>query len=67
MGAWVYILRCKDGSYYTGLTRSQEPEKRLSEHNISLSPRFLHRETVAGRYGLRGIFRHDRRCDCGRA
>lgn len=38
MGAWVYILRCNDGSYYTGLTRSQEPEKRLSEHNIALSP-----------------------------
>ena len=38
MGAWVYILRYNDGSYYTGLTRSQEPEKRLSEHNIALSP-----------------------------
>ncbi len=38
MGAWVYILRCNDGSYYTGLTRSKEPEKRLSEHNDGLSP-----------------------------
>ncbi len=38
MGAWVYILRCNDGSYYTGLTRSEEPEKRLSEHMIRLSP-----------------------------
>lgn len=38
MGAWVYILRCNDGNDYTGLTRSQEPEKRLSEHNFALSP-----------------------------
>ena len=38
MGAWVYILRCNGGAYYTGLTRSAEPEKRLSEHNLKLSP-----------------------------
>ena len=28
----VYILRCADGSYYTGLTK-QEPEARAWEHN----------------------------------
>jgi putative endonuclease len=38
MGAWVYILRCADGSYYTGLTRQEMPETRLSEHMIKLSP-----------------------------
>ena len=38
MGAFVYILRCADGSYYTGLTRSSDPGKRLSEHNLKLSP-----------------------------
>ena len=38
MGAWVYILRCNDGSYYTGLTRAAEPETRLSAHNMALSP-----------------------------
>jgi len=27
---WVYILRCADGSYYTGRTRNLE--KRLAEH-----------------------------------
>ena len=32
-GAWVYILRCADGSYYTGLTRQAEPEAREWEHN----------------------------------
>jgi putative endonuclease len=31
MGAWIYILRCADGSYYTGITRS-DLEKRISEH-----------------------------------
>ncbi|MBA3518565.1 MAG: GIY-YIG nuclease family protein [Rhizobiales bacterium] len=28
----VYILRCSDGSYYTGLTK-QDPEARAWEHN----------------------------------
>src|SRR2546423_14931675 len=28
--AWVYILRCADGSYYTGHTMNLE--KRLTEH-----------------------------------
>ena len=28
--AWVYILRCADGSYYTGHTHNIE--KRLNEH-----------------------------------
>ena len=32
-GAWVYILRCSDGSYYTGLTKQEEPEAREWEHN----------------------------------
>jgi putative endonuclease len=36
--AWVYILKCADGSYYTGLTRGEEPEQRLSEHQMNLSP-----------------------------
>ena len=30
-GATLYILRCKDGRYYTGLTR-REVEERVSEH-----------------------------------
>ena len=32
MGAYVYILRCCDGSYYTGSTRTSL-ERRLAEHN----------------------------------
>ena len=30
-GIWIYILRCADGSYYTGLTR-RPPEERVAEH-----------------------------------
>ena len=31
MKAYVYIVRCADGSLYTGYTT--DPERRLSEHN----------------------------------
>ncbi len=32
MPEWtVYILRCRDGSLYTGITT--DPERRLAEHN----------------------------------
>ena len=30
--AWVYILRCSDGSYYTGL--AVDLEKRIAEHMV---------------------------------
>jgi predicted GIY-YIG superfamily endonuclease len=33
MAAWVYILRCADGSYYTGHTTNLE--KRIAEHQAS--------------------------------
>ena len=31
MGAWLYILRCSDGAYYTGTTRA-DLETRAAEH-----------------------------------
>jgi putative endonuclease len=31
MGAWLYILRCADGSYYTGTTRA-DLEIRIVQH-----------------------------------
>jgi putative endonuclease len=34
-GATVYILRCADGSYYTGVTR-KAIEARVSEHQMGL-------------------------------
>ncbi len=30
-GYWVYLLRCRDGSLYCGITT--DPERRLEEHN----------------------------------
>ncbi len=35
MEATVYVLRCRDGSYYTGLTK-QPVEARLWEHNAGI-------------------------------
>jgi predicted GIY-YIG superfamily endonuclease len=37
---WMYILHCADGSYYTDLTHGEEPEQRLSEHQMKFSPSF---------------------------
>jgi len=31
-GAWLYILRCSDGSYYVGTTRDSL-ELRIAQHN----------------------------------
>jgi putative endonuclease len=36
-GATVYVLRCADGSYYTGVTRRSSTE-RVSEHQQGLIP-----------------------------
>jgi len=36
-GASIYILRCADGSYYTGITRRCVDE-RVSEHEQGLDP-----------------------------
>jgi putative endonuclease len=34
-GAYLYILRCADGSYYVGTTR-KSVEERIAEHNAGL-------------------------------
>jgi putative endonuclease len=31
MGAWLYILKCSDGSFYTGTTRASL-EQRIAQH-----------------------------------
>jgi len=36
-GAFIYILLCSDGSYYTGITR-RSVEERVSEHARGLLP-----------------------------
>jgi putative endonuclease len=35
MGCFLYILRCADGSYYTGTYRGEDIATRVSEHNSS--------------------------------
>jgi predicted GIY-YIG superfamily endonuclease len=37
MGAYVYIVRCRDGSYYVGITRDTL-DKRINEHNAGVCP-----------------------------
>ncbi len=37
-GAWVYIVKCADGSFYTGLTRNELPEARVQQHNEGTFP-----------------------------
>ncbi len=39
MGAWLYILRCADGSYYTGTTRA-DLEQQVAEHQTGHFPGF---------------------------
>jgi putative endonuclease len=36
-GAWLYILRCADGSYYVGTTRTSL-EIRMAQHNDGTFP-----------------------------
>jgi putative endonuclease len=36
-GAWLYILRCADGSYYVGTTRTSL-EVRIAQHNDGTFP-----------------------------
>lgn len=46
MSFWVYILRCADGSYYTGHTDNLE--KRVAEHQVGGLPGYtLSRRPVA--------------------
>ena len=36
--AWVYILECSDGTYYTGYSR--DPEARLAQHQTGRASRY---------------------------
>jgi len=42
---WVYILRCRDGSYYTGHT--DDLEKRMAEHEQGLGADWTRRRRPA--------------------
>ncbi len=36
MNAFVYLLRCSDGSYYVGSARGESLDKRLGEHEAGI-------------------------------
>ena len=36
---WVYIVQCKDGTYYTGYTN--DLERRISQHNSGNGAKYL--------------------------
>jgi putative endonuclease len=38
VNAFVYILRCGDGSYYVGSARGTSLDKRISEHQTGVYP-----------------------------
>ena len=41
MAFWVYILRCADGSYYTGHT--DDLERRVAQHNAGDIPGYTYK------------------------
>ncbi|MCJ2141045.1 GIY-YIG nuclease family protein [Methylobacterium sp. E-066] len=43
MNAFVYMLRCSDGSYYVGSARGSSLDKRLSEHEAGTYPGYTSR------------------------
>ncbi|HEX3164501.1 MAG TPA: GIY-YIG nuclease family protein [Pseudolabrys sp.] len=38
MGAYVYMLRCADGSYYIGSATGSDLNQRISEHQSGIRP-----------------------------
>jgi predicted GIY-YIG superfamily endonuclease len=65
-GAYLYILLCADGSYYTGTTRA-DLEQRVAQHNAGTYARGY----TAQRRPVTLVFaqwvRSDHRCHRGRA
>ncbi len=41
MKAYMYILQCSDGQYYTGSTK--DLERRLEEHQLGMGANFTHK------------------------
>ena len=66
MQATVYILRCADGSYYTGLTREDVDSLRVWEHNNDPIDGYTARRAPGHAGLLRDLRPADRR-ECARA
>ena len=62
MAANVYILRCSDGSYYTGITQ-KDLESRFSEHQQGVHDGYT-AATQTRDLGIQLRFRTDYRCNC---
>jgi len=45
MGCWVYILRCADGTLYTGT--AADVDRRLAQHNSGRGARYTRGRTPA--------------------
>jgi putative endonuclease len=46
---WVYVLRCRDGTLYTGITT--DPDRRLAQHNAGTASKYTRsRRPVAMAY-----------------
>jgi len=43
MGAFVYMLRCSDGTYYVGSARGEDLAKRIAEHQSGAFAGYTHR------------------------
>ena len=56
MGAYVYMLRCADGSYYVGSATGNDLTRRMQEHETG---------AYRGYTSKRRPVQHG--CDCGRA
>ncbi len=42
MGAFVYMLRCADGSYYVGSAAGDDLSKRVAEHRSGAYPGYTY-------------------------
>ena len=42
MGAFVYMLRCADGTFYVGSARGDDLEKRVMEHETRAYPGYTY-------------------------
>ena len=69
MGAFVYMLRCADGSYYVGTATGDDLTRRIAEHNSGAYPGYTStafENAVAGALNDEQVIRrHPLPCDSG--
>ena len=52
-GQYVYILECRDSTYYTGYTT--DVDKRLETHNLGKGQNIRGQEDLAGWYIVKSV------------